>query len=106
MSRFGESMVNKVILRRVAETFVSEVGKRLAQSAEEATRSVHKRKIDKVLGGHLLRGFHHFECIDLDRFRLGDTGLAGGDRRPSCDASHDQSGGAGRRERITPPPSR
>jgi hypothetical protein len=28
-----------------------------------------------VLGGHLLRGFHHFERIDLDRSRLGNAGV-------------------------------
>ncbi|MGZ3533563.1 MAG: hypothetical protein ACXVAR_19115 [Vulcanimicrobiaceae bacterium] len=37
MSRFGESMVNKVILRRVAETFVSEVGKRLIAELSAVT---------------------------------------------------------------------
>ena len=39
-------------------------------------RSVHKRIIGKVLGGHLLRGFHHFERINLDRCGRGNTGLA------------------------------
>jgi hypothetical protein len=36
---------------------------------------------------------HHFECIDLDRFRWGNAGLGVRDC-PSCDKSRHQSGGA------------
>src|SRR3954467_463597 len=35
----------------------------------------HERIIRKVLGRYLLRIGHHFERIDLDRCRLGNTGL-------------------------------
>ena len=52
----------------------------------------HERIICEVLGKHLVRAGHHFEWIK--RCRLGDTGLAGGDRWPSCGASHDERGGA------------
>jgi hypothetical protein len=54
----------------------------------------YERIICEALGKHLLRARHHFECINLDRWVVGNTGLAGGDRRPSSDASHDESGGA------------
>jgi hypothetical protein len=52
----------------------------------------YERIICEVLGRHLVRGDHHFKWIK--RCRRGDTGLAGGHRRPSCDERHHQSGGA------------
>jgi hypothetical protein len=52
----------------------------------------YERIICEVLGRHLFRACHHFEWIK--RCRIGDTGLAGGDRRPSCDGSHDETGSA------------
>src|SRR3954466_11485959 len=49
--------------------------------------------IRKVLGGHLFCARHHCEGVDLNRRRGGNTGLRIG-YCPSCDAGHDQSGGA------------
>jgi hypothetical protein len=47
--------------------------------------SEHERIIGKVLGRHLLRGFHHLERVHMARLR--HTGLAVCDRK-SYDESH------------------
>jgi hypothetical protein len=63
--------------------------------------SIHEGKVCEVLGGHLLRAGHHLEGINLDRCGLGNTGLASGNRRPSCDGSHDETGSADCEECLT-----
>jgi len=40
-----------------------------------------------VLGRHLLRACHHFERIDLDRWRLGNTGLGVRPAHPAVKAT-------------------